>query len=282
MRRCNTVGLAAFAVLGLGACALEPGAPWGEVAVTLEVGLAGGAGRFDPEGRVRTDRDFRVAVTRLDFEVVGVELLSGVGAAVNFDPANPPAGYGNCHNGHCHADDGRLVDYADIAAELAGGASASVPLGRLAGATANLAGEGLAQVALGPCEGDASFDGLNDAQACMLGEPATLAVARVTLAGLSVSGRFFDSLSGNAARLPPEGVPFTATLTGDADAIAWVGSLPVEAVFGPGEPAQRRVGLQLVLDASAFDGVDAGALADEPEALAAAIADGLERELALE
>jgi kynureninase len=77
MRRCNTVGLAAFAVLGLGACALEPGAPWGEVAVTLEVGLAGGAGRFDPEGRVRTDRDFRVAVTTTGKDIAYSVSLGG-------------------------------------------------------------------------------------------------------------------------------------------------------------------------------------------------------------
>ncbi|MNS53348.1 hypothetical protein D3C72_861010 [compost metagenome] len=34
--------------------------------------------------------------------------------SATFDPANPPPGYSLCHGGHCHRDDGALVDYADI------------------------------------------------------------------------------------------------------------------------------------------------------------------------
>ncbi len=36
-----------------------------------------------------------------------------------FDPQNPPPQYSLCHNGHCHHDDGHLVDYEDIVLEQA-------------------------------------------------------------------------------------------------------------------------------------------------------------------
>ena len=36
-------------------------------------------------------------------------------------PGKPPPGYTLCHNGHCHHPSGRLVPYAEIEAELAGG-----------------------------------------------------------------------------------------------------------------------------------------------------------------
>ncbi|MEB3300203.1 MAG: hypothetical protein VKO21_12070, partial [Candidatus Sericytochromatia bacterium] len=41
------------------------------------------------------------------------------GAATSFDPAAPPAGFSLCHNGHCHAADGRLVPYDQVPLELA-------------------------------------------------------------------------------------------------------------------------------------------------------------------
>jgi hypothetical protein len=45
----------------------------------------------------------------------------------HFDPAHPPEGYAQCHAGHCHSDDGRLVPYAEIEGEsAAGGAHATV------------------------------------------------------------------------------------------------------------------------------------------------------------
>jgi hypothetical protein len=53
----------------------------------------------------------------------------GGGGGGTFDPANPPPGYSLCHGGHCHSDDGALVSYEDIQAQLdAGGGSSTSTL----------------------------------------------------------------------------------------------------------------------------------------------------------
>jgi hypothetical protein len=269
---------AALIGLALAAC-VEPGSPWGMVPVQLSVGLSGPETRFDTEGRVITSRDYRVAVTRVAFEVDEVALVAGTPGVSRFDPANPPPGYSLCHNGHCHHDDGRLVDYADIAAEVAGGASGAATLGLLAAtAPVESGGAGYLGVALGPCAGDAALPSWPETDACLLAEPATLSVARVVLGSLRVEGRFFDSLSGDGARLPEDGVPFAATLP---EAAPWRGSVSLDAAFGPGHAAERALTLQLSLDASAFDGLDVGALASDPAALSAALSRGLEAALTL-
>lgn len=61
----------------------------------------------------------RVDAFTLSLDAVRVQELQG-GSGASFDPANPPPGYSLCHGGHCHADDGSLVSYEDIQAELAG------------------------------------------------------------------------------------------------------------------------------------------------------------------
>lgn len=104
------------------ACAFGDGEPMG--AVTVEV-----AARWveDPDrddgGWQRLASDFEVQVTAAAAELGALALIDVGGAAAGFDPANPPPGYTLCHNGHCHAEDGSLVPYEDIAAELAGGAA---------------------------------------------------------------------------------------------------------------------------------------------------------------
>jgi len=47
----------------------------------------------------------------------GANPAGAAGAA--FDPARPPAGFTLCHNGHCHATDGRLVAYEQVPMEAA-------------------------------------------------------------------------------------------------------------------------------------------------------------------
>lgn len=94
---------------------------------------------FEAQYALRADRDvgggwqklntlYQARMTRALVTVESVQLqdLGGDGSAVGFDPANPPPGYSLCHNGHCHHDDGRLVPYAEIAAEIAGGGTSAV------------------------------------------------------------------------------------------------------------------------------------------------------------
>ena len=47
----------------------------------------------------------------------GAPSAGAIGTA--FDPARPPAGFTLCHNGHCHATDGRLVPYEQVPMEAA-------------------------------------------------------------------------------------------------------------------------------------------------------------------
>ncbi len=67
----------------------------------------------------------RVEVASLRLE--DIELLAsagGGGGGGSFDPSNPPPGYSLCHGGHCHRDDGALIPYEQIEAELGGGGGA--------------------------------------------------------------------------------------------------------------------------------------------------------------
>jgi hypothetical protein len=114
-----TLGLLALST----SCALEPGAPPSTLADgTLTAALAIPSARAVAPNTVLTARGERVTITALRLEVGEIELAAAKGGAgARFDPAAPPAGYSLCHSGHCHADDGRLVDYADIQLELAGG-----------------------------------------------------------------------------------------------------------------------------------------------------------------
>ncbi|RAL25332.1 hypothetical protein DL240_03735 [Lujinxingia litoralis] len=95
----------AAAALSLPACAFTDGSPWGRVLATLELSPPSGA----------TLSEVGISSVRLIREV------DGQAGSADFDPANPPPGYSLCHNGHCHSDDGRLVDYASIASESGGG-----------------------------------------------------------------------------------------------------------------------------------------------------------------
>jgi hypothetical protein len=116
-------------------CTLDAGHGFATVesarlSAAFEPGLARDLG-----GATLTDLGYAVSLQSLTLgaeELVLRELAPG--ASTSFDPATPPAGYTLCHGGHCHAADGRLVDYADVEAELAGGAAglrelASLPVG---------------------------------------------------------------------------------------------------------------------------------------------------------
>ncbi len=50
----------------------------------------------------------------------GTLILQDLSGGGSFDPAYPPEGYSLCHNGHCHAADGSLPSYAEVAAATGG------------------------------------------------------------------------------------------------------------------------------------------------------------------
>ncbi len=228
-------------------CAFEAGAPWGEVALTLTAVHEVPAGRLDGEGRLITAADFAIRVDRLELRIDAVALRFSGGASgpSAFDPANPPPGYTLCHNGHCHSDAGGLVDYADIEAELAGaGAAGGATLARLPVSPLTAIGREVTTVPLGACPEGA------DGDHCFV-DAGAMQVAQLSLTEVRVTGRVFDRRTGEARRLPEEGLSVTEAL-----AVSEALQAPAFADFGRDRPIGATVALSLVLDAALFDGID--------------------------
>lgn len=107
-------------------CTFQPGTSFGKLRrADFNASFAPSSGRLDSQGRLKTDTDYRVTVDSLILGVsqLSFEEISGTsgGTGTTFDPSKPPPGYLICHNGHCDREDGALVSYEDVAAELAGG-----------------------------------------------------------------------------------------------------------------------------------------------------------------
>jgi hypothetical protein len=111
-------------VAALAGCTFTHGTGWVTLeAVELEAAFVPGEARDLGDGAVLTDLAYTVTLEELwlGLDTVALQELQGGSGDVSFDPADPPEGYGLCHNGHCHHEDGRLVSYDEIEAELAGG-----------------------------------------------------------------------------------------------------------------------------------------------------------------
>lgn len=115
------------------ACTAEPGRGFGELgSATLDANFVPGEARDLGGGAVLTNLVYTVIPTAMTLELGTVSLLElQGGGGATFDPANPPEGYGLCHGGHCHRDDGALISYADVEAELAGGDATFVAVATL-------------------------------------------------------------------------------------------------------------------------------------------------------
>lgn len=254
-----------FVGLVLASC-VEAGDPWGEVSIEVGLGFSPPASRLDEQQRLKTANDFRIVVDEVDVVATGVELLAQAGSAAGFDPSSPPPGYTLCHNGHCHADDGRLVSYEDIAAELAGGGGAEVAVTASGGALALPDGTGT--VVIG--------SSCSDERPCEVLAPLTIGLVRVALGELRLSGRVFEGRTG-AARVPAEGLPFEVVLESDPLSVGATASWR----FGPGEPLQLALTARVLVPASVFDRVDWGEM-DEAEvevAVEGALVEGMGLEL---
>ncbi len=126
------LGALLFTVSG---CALSPGGAFAELTAKLSAGWEGPTDRAMPDGWLRLASDFQLKV---DLAALALEEISlqdlGAASAAGFDPANPPEGYGACHGGHCHRDDGAVVPYEEIVAEADGRQArtvVSLPVGAL-------------------------------------------------------------------------------------------------------------------------------------------------------
>jgi FKBP-type peptidyl-prolyl cis-trans isomerase len=124
---------------------------------------------------------------------------------VVFDPANPPAGYMNCHRDHCHKQGGGVASYAQVmkemgATKMVGGAApaASMPAApadvAAPPADAEKTASGLASKVLTPGKGG--------------DKPGPTSVVTVHYTGWTTDGKGFDSsvVRGRPATFPLNGV----------------------------------------------------------------------------
>jgi hypothetical protein len=114
-----------LAALLASSCTFQPGGAFGSVeSATFTARFAPPASRLDDAGQIKTDTGYRVRVDALAVTAddLDFQYTSGTGATgATFDPSKPPPGYLICHNGHCDREDGALVPYDEVAAELSGG-----------------------------------------------------------------------------------------------------------------------------------------------------------------
>ena len=236
--------ITAITATTLSACTFDDGKGF----ATLET--ASLSARFEPgpardlgNGAVLSDLGYQVSLTHAALtteELALNELRGGAGADVSFDPAHPPPGYSLCHGGHCHAEDGRLVDYAEIEAELAGGAARFYPVARLPAAHAFdvLAGETVALDVVVPSRE------LPRVRLTQL----SLSIARIEIEGSVTGGPQGGGLGTN-----------TATL---------LIALPIESSIDEGlslsidrdQPGAFTLAAALEIDGTLFDGIDFSAL----------------------
>lgn len=217
----------------LPACASGDGEPFGAVTATLDARWTERADRANGDWQ-RLASDFEVQVSAASMELGALALIDVGGVALNFDPAEPPPGYSLCHGGHCHADDGRLVPYAEVAAELAGGAPPAPVLVLPVGDRELVPGGEIELDCDGPC----------DLPRARIGR-VELPVAGVKLAGLVRDTREPPRLDGELA--------WTLTYARGDDAAALLGAtdLPVDR----GEDPAITLTVGLAPSAALLDGV---------------------------
>ena len=93
-------------------CAFDDGNPWGWIDTDLTIGSVPSSAEVSLDSQTALVDSIRLLVPG-----------DSAGGVPDFDPSDPPPGYSLCHNGHCHAADGSLVDYEDIIAGTGGAAS---------------------------------------------------------------------------------------------------------------------------------------------------------------
>ncbi|HSP77957.1 MAG TPA: hypothetical protein VLQ93_05485 [Myxococcaceae bacterium] len=140
-------------VLLLAGCAWEPGEGFAVVTPTVKAAYAPKADRDVGGGYQKLSSEYQVRIDAASLRLGRIELLSlSSGGGGSFDPSRPPPGYSLCHGGHCHRDDGALIPYEQIAAELGGGGGISTVMSLPVEAPWNLLEPEARTVPCEPCE----------------------------------------------------------------------------------------------------------------------------------
>lgn len=224
--------LATSCLVVTAACALEPGQPWGTVDLALSAAIAPSSTRWLGD-ELRTSREFAVRMDELTLSLRTATVRGRPSSGASFDPSAPPPGYGLCHGGHCHADDGRLVPYEEIEAELGGAAGAPSVVLAL-DTTLALEREPVA-VVVPPC----------DMGACDL-ERGELGTLTVELGTLTARGELYDLAT--PARLPLEPMAFALEVR-----LNGALTTTLDARIDNGEPVHQLVVAELELTERLFD-----------------------------
>jgi hypothetical protein len=220
-------------------CTLDAGHGFATIeSARLSVEFEPGIAR-DLAGATLTDLGYVVSLDRLTLHASELVLLElDIGAAQSFDPANPPPGYTLCHGGHCHAADGRLVDYAEVELELAGRSA------------------GLKQLATVPVGQDLDLLAGADVRLTRVEPSRELPQATISEIGLVIAGFSGVGRVSGGGLLEP--VPLTIELVLRA---TLEGSTRI-AISRDG-PETLRLTAALALDGTLFDGIEFAGLAGE-------------------
>lgn len=223
----------------LASCTLEDGLPWGRLEPAAEIGFQVDSARRRADGSIATATGFAVTLEQASVrpESLAFTIRPPGTAEAAFDPADPPDGYSLCHNGHCHAEDGALVPYEQIALDLGGTESSAESL--LLAATG--------EVPLRPTPEAMAFAACG--ADCDL-EAGELVAGRVTLRDVTLRGRVVDLAPPDARRLPAEGVAFDITIPVRAELVA-TGNAVLNKEHAPG----LRATIQLTLTERLLDDV---------------------------
>ncbi|ACY16417.1 hypothetical protein [Haliangium ochraceum] len=253
--RTHVLAMSLAAALSLGGCAIEPGGPFATLEAELAVSLARPADRALEDGWQALASSYHITIDALVLELGSVDLRDGgSGGSLVFDPAAPPPGYTLCHNGHCHSDDGRLVPYEEIAAELGGDDALPVIVSLPVGAVDAVAGESRALACTPGCDLPLANIAL-----------AELALTRITASGRVRDGRAAARLDGERAWQLDLALDAAPGDDGDDGDDEEGGPVPLSQPFEL--PSDRNsdpdVHLTITLAPSSrlFDGVDWAALA---------------------
>ncbi|MEY3013074.1 MAG: hypothetical protein RIT45_1809 [Pseudomonadota bacterium] len=220
-------------------CVDSAGRGWGEVAVELTAALDLSADRLDAAGRWRSAHGYALGEFSVHLRPTIVRFGAATGASLPFDPASPPPGYSLCHGGHCHADDGSLPSYAEVAAKLAGVDEVAAALTSRALASAALdAPVAVSPVALERCNVDAP---------CAV-EPDGLASGSVRIETIRLRGRLFGATPETRARLGAAGLPLDVSVPVDVEIVS-----PAQVPVGRHAPFRQRLTLTLRVGGALLD-----------------------------
>jgi len=226
------------------ACTFERGQHFATLTPSLVAAYQVPLDRQQGEGWQKLSNEYLIQITAATAELGPIAIVAaGVGAGASgtsFDPANPPAGYSLCHNGHCHSAEGRLVSYEEIEASLGAG-------GGRPQAVVTLSPPPVVNLLL------PSAVALACAPGCGLGR-TTLVRAELPLRGLRLEGVVRDGLP--APRFPGAQV-FSLTLgSGDAGAPLPPLDAELDVPIDRDHDPDVHLDLALALGPALFDGVD--------------------------